>query len=173
MGSKAVVKIDNVSKLYRLYHERPQSLKEAVIHRRGAHYEDLWALRNVSLEVNRGSSLGLIGRNGSGKSTLLKLVSGVHRPTSGSIECKGRIGGLLELGAGFHPDLTGIENVFLNGSIMGLSRRDIKRSLDDIVAFSGLEQFLHSPVKFYSSGMYVRLAFAVAAHMEPEVLIVD
>jgi ABC-type polysaccharide/polyol phosphate transport system ATPase subunit len=173
VGRKAAVKISNVSKRYRLYHERPQSLKEAVIHRRSAHYEDLWALRNLSLEVNRGSSLGLIGRNGSGKSTLLKLISGVHRPTSGTIECKGRIGGLLELGAGFHPDLTGIENIFLNGSIMGLSRKEIKRSLNDIVDFSGLEHFLHSPVKFYSSGMYVRLGFSIAVSLEPDILIID
>jgi lipopolysaccharide transport system ATP-binding protein len=172
-GEDPAISVHNVSKRYRLYKERPQSLKEAVVHRKRFRYEELWALRDLSLDVQRGATYGLIGPNGSGKSTLLKLVAGVHQPTSGTINAKGRIGALLELGAGFHPDLTGRENVFLNGSIMGLSRKDIRRSLDDIVAFSGLEQFIDSPVKLYSSGMYVRLAFSVAVNLDPEVLIID
>jgi ABC-type polysaccharide/polyol phosphate transport system ATPase subunit len=167
------ISIRDVSKRYRLYRERPQSFKEAVIHRLSARYEELWALQGVSLEIEPGCTFGLIGPNGSGKSTLLKLIAGVHQPTSGSIEARGRIGALLELGAGFHPDLTGRENVYLNGSIMGLSRREIRRNIDHIIAFSGLEQFIDSPVKIYSSGMYVRLGFSVAVNLEPDILIVD
>jgi lipopolysaccharide transport system ATP-binding protein len=134
---------------------------------------DFWALRGVSFEVKRGEVIGIVGRNGAGKSTLLKVLSRIVEPTSGRAELRGRVGSLLEVGTGFHPELTGRENVYLNGSVLGMSRREIARSFDAIVAFAGVEPFLDTPVKRYSSGMYVRLAFAVAAHLEPEILIVD
>jgi lipopolysaccharide transport system ATP-binding protein len=132
-----------------------------------------WALRDISFEVKQGEVLGIIGANGAGKSTLLKILSRITAPTKGEVRVKGRIGSLLEVGTGFHPDLTGRENIFLNGAILGMSRNDITRKFDEIVAFSGLEQFIDTPVKRYSSGMYVRLAFAVAAHLDPEILILD
>jgi len=132
-----------------------------------------WALRDVSFEVSRGEVLGLIGRNGAGKSTLLKILSKITEPSAGRAEIVGRVGSLLEVGTGFHPDLTGRQNVFLNGSILGMTRRDIAARFDEIVDFSGVAEFIDTPVKWYSSGMHVRLAFAVAAHLEPEVLIVD
>jgi lipopolysaccharide transport system ATP-binding protein len=135
--------------------------------------ETLWALKNVNFQVQQGEALGIIGRNGAGKSTLLKILSRVTAPTSGEIKVKGRIASLLEVGTGFHPELTGRENIFLNGAIMGMDRREIQRKFDEIVDFSGVEQFVDTPVKRYSSGMYVRLAFAVAAHLEPEILVVD
>jgi lipopolysaccharide transport system ATP-binding protein len=135
--------------------------------------EDFWALRDVSFEVRSGEIVGIIGRNGAGKSTLLKILSRITKPTTGSAEIHGRIGSLLEVGTGFHPELTGRENIFLNGSILGMSRREIDRRFDEIVAFAEVEQFLETPVKRYSSGMYVRLAFSVATHLEPEILLVD
>jgi lipopolysaccharide transport system ATP-binding protein len=135
--------------------------------------QNFWALREVSFEVNRGEVLGIIGRNGAGKSTLLKLLSRITEPTEGRMEIHGRLGSLLEVGTGFHPELTGRENIFLNGTILGMKRREVSRKFDEIVEFSGVEQFLDTPVKRYSSGMYVRLAFAVAAHLEPEILVVD
>jgi ABC-type polysaccharide/polyol phosphate transport system ATPase subunit len=134
---------------------------------------DFWALKDVSFDIQPGEAVGIIGKNGAGKSTLLKVLSRIVEPTGGRIELRGRVGSLLEVGTGFHPELTGRENVFLNGSILGMSRREIARSFDAIVAFAGVEKFLDTPVKRYSSGMYVRLAFAVAAHLEPEILIVD
>ncbi len=133
----------------------------------------VWALQNINFEVKEGEVLGIIGKNGAGKSTLLKILSRVAGPTVGSIKVKGRIASLLEVGTGFHPDLSGRENIFLNGSILGMSKREIKSKFDEIVAFSGIERYIDTPVKRYSSGMYVRLAFAVAAHLEPEILIVD
>ena len=135
--------------------------------------ESIWALRDVSFKVEKGEALGIIGQNGAGKSTLLKILSQITAPTSGEVRIKGRIGSLLEVGTGFHPELTGRENVFLNGAILGMSRTEVKRKFDEIVDFSGIEKFIDTPVKRYSSGMYVRLAFAVAAHLEPEILIVD
>ena len=135
--------------------------------------KEFWALRNVSFEVKPGEMVGIIGRNGAGKSTLLKVLSRIVQPTSGRAEVRGRMGSLLEVGTGFHPELSGRENVYLNGSILGMTRREIARKFDEIVAFAGVEQFLDTPVKRYSSGMYVRLAFAVAAHLEPEILVVD
>ena len=140
---------------------------------RTAGRETFWALKNVSFEVKQGEVLGIIGRNGAGKSTLLKILSRITRPTTGYAEMHGRVGSLLEVGTGFHPELTGRENIFLNGAVLGMSRRDIQRKLEQIVQFAEVEQFLDTPVKRYSSGMYMRLAFAVAAHLEPEVLIID
>jgi lipopolysaccharide transport system ATP-binding protein len=135
--------------------------------------EEFWALKDVSFEVNRGDIVGIIGRNGAGKSTLLKILSRITEPTEGRISLKGRVSSLLEVGTGFHPELTGRENIYLNGAILGMSKVEIRRKFDEIVAFAEIEKFLDTPVKRYSSGMYVRLAFAVAAHLEPEVLIVD
>ena len=133
----------------------------------------LWALRDVTFDVKQGEAIGIIGRNGAGKSTLLKILSRVTAPTSGVVKAKGRVASLLEVGTGFHPELTGRENVFLNGAIMGMSRPEVRRKFDEIVDFSGVAKFIDTPVKRYSSGMYVRLAFAVAAHLEPEILVVD
>lgn len=135
--------------------------------------EEFWALKNVSFEINQGDRIGIIGRNGAGKSTLLKVLSRITEPTTGRITIKGRVASLLEVGTGFHPELTGRENIYLNGSILGMSKFEIKKKFDEIVAFAEVEKFLDTPVKRYSSGMYVRLAFAVAAHLEPEILIVD
>lgn len=140
---------------------------------RRANEETFWALKDVSLEVGEGEVLGLIGRNGSGKTTLLKILSRITQPTSGWAEIRGRVGSLLEVGTGFHPELTGRENTFLSGAILGMRKGEIERKFDDIVAFAELEKFIDTPVKHYSSGMYVRLAFAVAAHLEPEILLVD
>ncbi len=171
--SRPAVVVDGVSKRYRLYHERNQSLKATVLRRRRARYEDFWALSDVSFEIAPGRTFGLIGENGSGKSTLLKCLARILRPERGTVTVDGRLSALLELGAGFHPELSGRENVYLNGAILGLSRRDLDARFDDIVAFSGLEHFIDTPVKGYSSGMYVRLGFAVAINVEPEVLLVD
>jgi lipopolysaccharide transport system ATP-binding protein len=139
----------------------------------GQDLEEVWALKDVSLEIERGASIGIIGRNGAGKSTLLKILSRITEPSAGRVTIKGRVASLLEVGTGFHPELTGRENIYLNGAILGMTRREIKRKFDEIVAFAEVEKFLDTPVKHYSSGMYVRLAFAVAAHLEPEILVVD
>jgi lipopolysaccharide transport system ATP-binding protein len=138
-----------------------------------ATHEDFWALKDVSFNIQRGDVIGVIGRNGSGKSTLLKILTGITPPTEGEIIMRGRVASLLEVGTGFHPELTGRENIFLNGAILGMQQKEIARKFDDIVAFAGIEKFLDTPVKRYSSGMYVRLAFSVAAHMEPDILLVD
>src|SRR5436190_6141719 len=135
--------------------------------------EDFWALKDVSFEVKQGDVLGIIGRNGAGKSTLLKILSRITEPTEGRVRLRGRVASLLEVGTGFHPELTGRENIFLNGAILGMTRVEIKKKFDEIVAFAEIEKFLDTPVKRYSSGMYVRLAFAVAAHLDPDILIVD
>ena len=134
---------------------------------------DFWALKEISFEIKQGETIGIVGANGAGKSTLLKIISRITAPTTGLVRIRGRIGSLLEVGTGFHPQLTGRDNVFLNGAILGMNRAEVKRKFDDIVAFAGLEQFIDTPVKRYSSGMYVRLAFSVAAFLEPEILIID
>src|SRR5262245_40775036 len=140
---------------------------------RTAHRPMFWALKDVSFEVRRGEVVGIIGRNGAGKSTLLKVLSQITEPTTGSADIHGRVGSLLEVGTGFHPELTGRENVYLNGAILGMRREEIARRFDEIISFAEVEQFVDTPVKHYSSGMYTRLAFAVAAHLDPELLIVD
>lgn len=167
------VVVDNVSKKFRLYAERPPSLKHKLLSSSKGKPRDHWALKNVSLEVPEGSMYALIGHNGSGKSTLLRMIAGIYKPTSGTITTNGRISALLELGAGFHPDLTGRENVYLNASLMGLSRKEIDGVMESIIDFSGVEAFIDNPVKHYSSGMYVRLGFAVAVHVNPKILIID
>src|SRR3954451_2750630 len=157
-----------------MFRDRPTNLKEKVTRRsRASRSEEFWALRDVSLEIPRGGTYGLIGHNGSGKSTLLKLIAGIHRPTSGTITAHGRVSAMLELGAGFHLELSGRENVYLNGSILGLTRKQISAAMDEIIDFSGIGDFIDVPVKVYSSGMYVRLGFSIAANLDPELLIID
>lgn len=180
--TKSVIKFENVSKGYRIGSGR-SSLRDVMARvprrlfgRNNSQTQaatELWALKDASFEVRQGEAIGLIGPNGAGKSTTLKLIAGITQPTTGQIEVTGRISSLIELGAGFHPDLTGRENVYLNGTILGLSRKEIDRKFDRIVAFAELEKFIDTPVKRYSSGMYARLGFAVAIHAEPEILLVD
>jgi len=173
-ATDAAIVVEGVSKRFRMYKDHPTNLKEKLTRRsRSARSEDFWALRDVSLEIPRGTTYGLIGHNGSGKSTLLKLIAGIHRPTSGTITANGRVSAMLELGAGFHPELSGRENIFFNGSILGLGRRQIASALDEIIEFSGIGEFIDVPVKVYSSGMYVRLGFSIAANLDPELLIID
>jgi len=167
------VRVDGVSKKFTLHTEKRNSVKERLVRGRARSDGDFWALRDISFEVPRGTTFGLIGHNGSGKSTLLKLLAGVHRQTSGSIITNGRISALLELGAGFHGELTGRENIYLNGSILGLSKRQIDQSMEKIIEFADIGEFIDAPVKVYSSGMYVRLGFSIAVTVEPEILIVD
>jgi lipopolysaccharide transport system ATP-binding protein len=177
------IEVDSLSKKYRLgeYQAAYGTLRETLVHaaRRVARKEhhsperEIWALRDVSFDVPEGQVLGVIGRNGAGKSTLLKILTRIATPTTGRAEIRGRVGSLLEVGTGFNQELTGRENVYLNGAILGMKRREIERRFDDIVEFSGVEKFIDTPVKRYSSGMYVRLAFAVAAHLEPEIMLVD
>ncbi|HVM05748.1 MAG TPA: ABC transporter ATP-binding protein [Acidimicrobiales bacterium] len=167
------VSAEDVSKRFRLYHERNQSLKATLMRKRRAVVEEFWALKDVSVEVPEGSTFGLIGENGSGKSTLMKCMAKILRPDKGSVTVNGKVSALLELGAGFHPELSGRENVFLNGSILGISQRELSRRFDDIVDYAGLGHFIDQPVKNYSSGMYVRLGFSVAINVDPDVLLVD
>jgi lipopolysaccharide transport system ATP-binding protein len=195
MPADTVISVQNLSKRYLVGHEGPQeryrSLRDTVVRHgknflrktvdmargkqiiQGDSVEEFWALQDVSFEVKRGEVLGIIGRNGAGKSTLLKILSRITEPTSGRITLQGSVASLLEVGTGFHPELTGRENIFLNGAILGMQRTEIKAKFDEIVSFAEVENFLDTPVKRYSSGMYVRLAFAVAAHLEPEILVVD
>ncbi len=175
---KPILEIHDVSKKFRIRHEAQPylSVRESLgglFRRSSATAEDFWALRNVSFTVNAGESVGIIGRNGAGKSTLLKVLSKITPPTSGRVIGRGRIASLLEVGTGFHPELTGRENIYLNGSILGMKKREIDRQFDAIVAFAGTEKFLDTALKHYSSGMQLRLAFAVAAFLEPEILIID
>ena len=172
MSADPAIEVREVSKRFRIYREKPTSLKQRLLSRR-TRADDFWALRDVSFDVPTGGSLALIGHNGSGKTTMLKVVAGILRPTAGVVRQRGRLAALLELGAGFHPELTGRENVYLNASFLGLSRRETGRVYDDIVGFAELEEFMDTAVKFYSSGMLVRLGFAVAVHVDPEVLLID
>lgn len=179
-SEKIAIRFDGVSKEFLLHRERARSFQELALglfQRNSSVYEHkdekFWALRDVSFTVGKGEAVGLIGSNGAGKSTALKLMTRIIEPTTGRIEVKGRVSALLELGAGFHPDLTGRENVFMNGSILGLSRSQIQQKMDEIITFAELERFIDVPVKHYSSGMYVRLGFSVAVHTEPEVLLID
>ncbi|MHC1740417.1 MAG: ABC transporter ATP-binding protein [Anaerolineaceae bacterium] len=184
MNNNKVVVVENIGKRYNIFTEvnRYMTLRDkiaetikspfkALLHPTGS--ETFWALRNISFDVEKGMVLGIIGKNGAGKSTLLKILSRVVEPTEGRAEIRGRVGSLLEVGTGFHPELSGRENIYLNGAILGMKRAEIDRKFDEIVAFSEIEQFLDTPVKRYSSGMYMRLAFSVSAHLEPEILIVD
>lgn len=171
--TEVAVRVEDLSKRFRLYHERNQSLKAAVMRRGRAAYEEFWALRDINLEVAAGSTFGLVGENGSGKSTLLKCIARILRPDRGRVVTHGKVAALLELGSGFHPELSGRENIYLNGSILGLSRRELAARYDDIVGFAGLERFIDTPVKNYSSGMYVRLGFSVAINVDPDILLVD
>lgn len=171
--SEIAVRVDHVSKSFRLYRERNQTLKSAIMRGRTSVHEDFWALKDVSFEVPTGSTFGLIGSNGSGKSTLLKCLANIYYPNKGTITHFGRIAAMLEVGSGFHSELSGRDNIFLNGSILGMSKKEIQGKFDEIVSFSGVEQFLDQPVKNYSSGMYVRLGFAIAINVDPDILVVD
>jgi ABC-2 type transport system ATP-binding protein len=168
----AAIEVHGVSKRFHVFRERPSTIKQRLLTSR-ARADDFWALRDVDLAIGEGTTFGLIGHNGSGKTTLLKCIAGILRPTSGTIRQRGRLAALLELGAGFHQELTGRENVYLNASFLGLSRRQTDAVFDDIVAFAELEDFIDNEVKFYSSGMLVRLGFAVAVHVDPDVLLID
>src|SRR5947208_1844873 len=193
MGDTAI-RVENVCKRYRIgQRQRYKTLRDALFGVMGTPFRGLgaclsgqgtsksyqesdnfiWALKDVSFEVKRGEVIGVVGRNGAGKSTLLKILSRITKPTKGFAEIHGRVGSLLEVGTGFHPELTGRENIYLNGAILGIKRKDIDRRFDEIVAFAEVEKFIDTPIKHYSSGMYLRLAFAVAAHLEPEILLVD
>lgn len=171
--SPGQVRLRGVSRRFRILHEKNLTLKESVVRRRRTKHTDLWALSDVDLDIAPGDALGIVGRNGSGKSTLLKLIAGIIPPHSGTVEMGGTVAAMLELGAGFHPDFTGRENVFMNGAIHGLSDREVEERLPDIVAFSELADFIDMPVRTYSSGMYMRLAFSIAAHVQPDILLLD
>src|SRR5213082_2476761 len=187
--SGAIITVENLGKKYSLRHQRNErytALRDVIAEKALGFFknlksgngvsvskEDFWALKDISFEVQRGEVVGIIGRNGAGKSTLLKILSRITEPTTGKVRIKGRVASLLEVGTGFHPELTGRENIFLNGAILGMTKAEIQKKFEEIVAFAEVEKFLDTPVKRYSSGMYVRLAFAVAAHLEPEILVID
>src|SRR3989344_7828839 len=186
--NKSVIEIKKVSKKYELGKNLPYySMRDAIVDiarnplkrfskivkNKNDDRDSIWALKDVTFNVSQGDIMGIIGRNGAGKSTLLKILSKITYPTKGEIIIRGRVASLLEVGTGFHPELTGKENIFLNGAILGMSNREIKSKFDEIVDFAEIEKFIDSPVKFYSSGMYMRLAFAVAAHLDPEILMID
>src|SRR3989442_11584182 len=183
---RPIISVENLGKQYRLgtqgaaYSTVREALTRAVLPRRGGppkndngSEQTIWALRDISFDIKAGEVGGIIGRNGAGKSTLLKVLSRITEPTTGFVDIYGRVGSLLEVGTGFHPELTGGENIYLNGAILGMKRAEIKRKFDEIIAFAEVERFVDTPVKHYSSGMYLRLAFAVAAHLEPDMLLVD
>ena len=169
----SAISVSSLSKNFRLYHERNRYIKAALLRGRRAKYEEFWALKDVSFDVAHGATLGIIGSNGSGKTTMLKCLTGIYTPEKGVIKIDGKLAALLELRAGFHPELTGAENIFLNGSILGMSKRDVQNKFASIVEFAGLEKFIDTPVKNFSSGMVVRLGFSIASHVEPEILLID
>ncbi len=171
--SETAVSVDHVSKRFRMYAERNQTLKAAIMRGRRSVHRDFWALEDVTFDVPEGSTFALIGSNGSGKSTLLKCLANIYYPDGGTISHRGRVAAMLEVGSGFHSELSGRENIFLNGSILGMSKKEVSAKFDEIVEFSGVEQFIDQPVKNYSSGMYVRLGFAIAINVDPDILVVD
>ena len=173
MDETVVIKLDELSKAYKLYDQPIDRLKEALHPCKRKYHKEFYAVKNLNLTIYEGEAIGIIGKNGSGKSTLLKMITGVLTPTTGKIEVNGKISALLELGAGFNSEYTGLENIYLNGTIMGYSRQEIDQKLDDIISFADIGDFIHQPVKMYSSGMFVRLAFAVAIAIEPDILIID
>jgi lipopolysaccharide transport system ATP-binding protein len=176
MNQNIAIRVENLSKKYAIGKQKDESLRGSLagfFSRKKSATEDFWALQDVSFDILQGDVVGIVGKNGAGKSTLLKILSEITKPSNGRIEINGRIASLLEVGTGFHPELTGRENIFLNGTILGMTKREIKNKFDDIVDFSGVEKFIDTPVKHYSSGMYVRLAFAVAANLSPEILVID
>ncbi len=169
----SAISVNSLSKNFRLYNERNRYIKAALLRGRRAKYEEFWALSDVSFEVAHGATLGIIGSNGSGKTTMLKCLTGIYTPDKGRIRIDGKVAALLELGAGFHPELTGSENIYLNGAILGMTKRDVQSRFSSIVEFAGLERFIDTPVKNFSSGMVVRLGFAIASHVEPKILLID
>jgi len=173
MSDDVVVKVENLTKTYRLYSSNLDRLKESLHPLRRKYHHDFYALEDVSFELKKGESVGIVGKNGSGKSTLLKIITGVLTPTSGSVRVNGKISALLELGAGFNPELTGLENIYFNGSLMGYSKGEVDSRLGDVLSFADIGEFVYQPVKTYSSGMFVRLAFALAVNVEPDILIID
>lgn len=176
MDNEIAIRVVDLSKKYKIGKQKDGSLRGSLANlfsSKKSRTEDFLALNGVSFDIQKGDVIGIIGKNGAGKSTLLKILSQITKPSKGRIEINGRVASLLEVGTGFHPELTGRENIYLNGTILGMSRKEVKSKFDEIVEFSGVEKFIDTPVKYYSSGMYVRLAFAVAAHLEPEILIID
>ena len=183
----SVITVENISKQYIIDHQKGKggtTLRDVITEnvrsifggkkeQNGITHEEFWALRDVSFSIEQGDRVGIVGHNGAGKSTMLKILSKIIEPTTGTVRIRGRVASLLEVGTGFHPELTGRENIYLNGSLLGMSRSEIRKQFDEIVAFAGVEKFLDTPVKRYSSGMYVRLGFAISAHLDPEIMIVD
>ncbi|WP_294958740.1 ABC transporter ATP-binding protein [Sulfurovum sp.] len=173
MNNDIAIKVENLTKIYHLYDKPQDRLKEALNPFNKSYHHDFYAMQNVSFEIRRGETVGILGRNGAGKSTLLKMITGVLTPTSGSMEVQGKIASLLELGAGFNPEMTGMENIYLNGTLMGFTKEEMDAKINDIIVFADIGEFIYQPAKMYSSGMYARLAFAVSINVEPEILIVD
>ncbi|HMT02221.1 MAG TPA: ABC transporter ATP-binding protein, partial [Burkholderiales bacterium] len=173
MSNKPIIKVENLTKIYKLYDAPIDRLKEALHWRHKKYHKDFYALNNISFEINTGECVGIIGKNGSGKSTLLKIIAKVLTPSSGAVTVNGKVSALLELGAGFNPEYTGIENIYFQGSLMGYTKEEIDKKVDAILSFADIGEFAFQPVKMYSSGMFARLAFAVAINVEPDILIVD